>query len=466
MAAEIDPGRQALRSAIQALESGQKADARQYARVAVNLDPRCEQGWLILAGLANPSVGIAYARRALFINPESQRAQAAVRWFEEKLDVEKRVKPPVQETEAVKDSPAEIVVPPKRSPEKGRAALQIGYKARRGGAWRDTWRAFRRHRAAVVGFSLVVLFLIVALGAPLFTPYNPDAGGFEHLREKPMTRFEPTAEKLETCHWKGTFLQDWGCGIFIAGTDAVGRDFYSRIVYATRTSLAVALVASLVSLSIGITFGTISGYTGGQTDEIMMRFVDFLYSLPVFLIVLGIQSFFRLFWRHQEGLMGVIDTLNRNMGGLLFLFVAIGAVNWVGMARLARAMVHSQKGKDYILAARSLGTNEVQIILKHLLPNIIGPLIVLETIAIPGYIFLEATLSFIGLGVHTTTRGGVVGVDLPSWGVMIRDGYPGLRTNPYLVLLPSLALTLLTVAFNFLGDGLRDAIDPRTRKRR
>jgi oligopeptide transport system permease protein len=456
-----EASREALQAAIAAMKSGQRALARQHARRAVNLDPRCEEGWLILAGLADPKVGIAFARRALSINPESQRAKEAVHWFEDKLAAEKTKRPMQEELHQVTGAQTTATI----SRRHARPRVDV-LPAKRVGKWRETWRAFRRHKAAVLGLFLVLVFLLVAIAAPILTPYDPNEGGFEHIREAPLTRFEPAPEKLEACHWSGTFLEDWGCGIFLAGTDRIGRDFFSRIIYATRTSLAVALVASLVSLAIGITFGTISGYAGGQVDEIMMRFVDFLYSLPVFLIVLGIQSFFRLFWRNQEGLLGALDTLNRNMGGLLFLFVAIGAVNWVGMARLARAMVHGQKTQDYILAARSLGASEVQIILKHLLPNIIGPLIVLETIAIPGYIFLEATLSFIGLGVHSATRGGVAGVELPSWGVMIREGYPGLRTSPYLVLLPSLALTILTVAFNFLGDGLRDAIDPRTRKRR
>ncbi|MFN2149538.1 MAG: ABC transporter permease subunit [Anaerolineales bacterium] len=455
---EHEAALEALHAAKRALRQGNLAEARSSARQAAMLDPGLPDAWLILAGLAPPSAGLAYAQRALELAPDNPRAQQAVRWLEAHQAVHRKPEPVIEAAPRVESAAKTEPRPLQRKldePSTPRRGLLI-----------DTWRAFRRHRAAVLGLALVAFFLGLAVFAPIFTPYDPNLGSFEHLREEPLTRFEPAPDVLEQCHWRGTPLESWGCSTFIAGTDRGGRDFYSRMVYAARTSLAVAFVASIVSLSIGITYGTVSGYAGGQVDEIMMRFVDFLYSLPVFLIVLGIQSFFSLYWRSQEGFIGWLDQINRNMGGLLFLFIAIGAVNWVGMARLSRAMVHSQKGKDYILAARSLGANEVQIILRHLLPNILGPLLVMETIAIPGYIFLEATLSFIGLGVHSTIRGGQTGVDLPSWGAMIRDGYAGLRTSPYLVLLPSLALTLLTVAFNFMGDGLRDAIDPRTRKRR
>jgi len=466
MVTEHNAASAALNEAKRALRAGDLGEARSMARKAAMLDPRLVEAWLILAGLANPAAGLAYAQRALELDPDNPVARQAVSWLESRQSPGAPPPAPRPAAAPAASAPATPAPRPKaKAPAARRSDLEEPTTTRRG-LLTDTWRAFRRHRAAVLGLALVGFFLVLAIFAPIFTPYDPGVNMFPHLREEPMTQFEPDPETLEQCHWLGTPLEAVGCTTFIAGTDRAGRDFYSRMVYAARTSLLVAFVASLVSLSIGITYGTVSGYAGGQVDEVMMRFVDFLYSLPVFLIVLGIQSFFSLYWRSQEGFIGWLDQINRSMGGLLFLFIAIGAVNWVGMARLSRAMVHSQKSKDYVMAARSLGANEIQIILRHLLPNILGPLLVMETIAIPGYIFLEATLSFIGLGVHSTTRGGQGGAEIPSWGAMIREGYAGLRTSPYLVLLPSLALTLLTIAFNFMGDGLRDAIDPRTRKRR
>lgn len=189
-----------------------------------------------------------------------------------------------------------------------------------------------------------------------------------------------------------------------------------------------------------------------------MRVVDFLYAIPLLPIIILMQVYFQALGRQgiSEGIAGSLLRLNQSMGGLLFLFVAIGVLNWIGMARLARGQVLVYKNKEFIEAAESVGASQVRIIFKHLLPNIFGPLLIAETLAIPGYIFTEAILSFIGLGVNPP---------IPSWGSMINEGYQGLRSNPHLVLVPGLALTLLTLGFNFFGDGLRDAFDPRMRGR-
>lgn len=216
--------------------------------------------------------------------------------------------------------------------------------------------------------------------------------------------------------------------------------------------MAVALIASIISLALGIAYGTAAGYLGGLFDEVMMRFVDFLYALPVFIVVLGIQSFFRFTFMVQEGFLRTLSELNDAMGGLLFLFIAIGSVSWVSMARLSRAMVHADKQAEYVQAAKAIGAADNRVLTRHILPNILGPLIVVQTLAIPGYIFLEATLSFLGLGVGNAGT---------SWGSMIASGYRAIRSNPHVILVPSAALSLLTLAFNFVGDGLRDAADPR-----
>ncbi len=245
-------------------------------------------------------------------------------------------------------------------------------------------------------------------------------------------------------------------GKFLLGADYLGRDLLSRTIYGARVSLSMALVASMVSIVIGITYGLISGYFGGIVDNIMMRIVDYLYCFPFTIFVILMQVVFKAFSRRGQttGLMGVLIKANSQMGGMLFLFIAIGLLNWIDMARLARGQVLSYKEKEFVEAAKAVGSSNIRIIFRHILPNIIGPCIIRETLTIPAYIFYEAFLSFIGLGVNPPT---------PSWGIMISEGVQGLRSYPFQTFVPALALTITTLAFNFLGDGLRDAFDPRLR---
>lgn len=245
-------------------------------------------------------------------------------------------------------------------------------------------------------------------------------------------------------------------GKFLLGADYLGRDLLSRTLYGARISLSIAFVASIVSLVIGIAYGLISGYFGGIVDNIMMRVVDYLYAFPFTIFIILMQVVFKAFARRGQdtGLMGILTKANSQMGGMLFLFIAIGLLNWIDMARLARGQVLSYKEKEFVEAARAVGASDTRIIFRHLLPNILGPCIVSETLAIPGYIFLEAFLSFIGLGVEPPTA---------SWGIMISEGVQGLRSYPFQTFVPAIALVLTTLAFNFLGDGLRDAFDPRLR---
>lgn len=320
----------------------------------------------------------------------------------------------------------------------------------------DGWRSFRRNRAAVLGAVYLLMVAVIALAAPWITPYGPKVAHISARSQPIGSRFSPREMQLDRCHWYGTPLQELGCSTFLLGSNAEGVDLWSMTVYGARTSMAVALVASATSLIIGISFGTLAGYVGGQVDEVMMRFVDFLYALPVFIVVLGIQSFFRFAFLGEEGFMRLMATWNDQLGGLLFLFIAIGAVNWVSMARMARALVHASKQSQHVEAARAIGASDSRILGRHILPNIVGPLIVVETLAIPGYIFLEATLSFLGVGVGNAGT---------SWGAMISSGYAGIRSAPHIILIPSIALSLLTLAFNFVGDGLRDAADPRLQGR-
>lgn len=319
----------------------------------------------------------------------------------------------------------------------------------------DAWREFRRNKIAVLGTAFVVVVILIALLAPLVAPYHYSTQNLNYTREKPMTGYIVTTDRLPRCHWEGTFLE-WGCTLFVTGSDALGRDLFSRVIYGTRISLSVALAASSVSLIIGFVYGTVSGYAGGRVDDLMMRVVDFFYAVPLLPIIIIMTVYFKALARRGDttGFTGILIQGNQATGGLLFLFIAIGALNWIGMARLARGQVLSYKEKEFVEAAQALGATDSQIIFKHLMPNIIGPLLIAESLALPGYIFLEATLSFIGLGVDPPT---------PSWGAMINEGFAGIRSNPHLVLVPGAALALLTLAFNFMGDGLRDAFDPRLR---
>lgn len=334
--------------------------------------------------------------------------------------------------------------------------LLVDSKAR--SPFESAWREFRRNKLGVAGAVFVVVVIIVAFVAPIVTPYDFYTQNTSNSRAKPLTGYTVSESHAEeNCSWYGTPFE-WGCTLYITGSDALGRDLYSRMIYGTRVSLAVAAIGSTVALVIGIILGTISGYFGGRVDMLIMRLVDFLYAIPLLPIIILMQVYFQALTRQgiTEGIAGSLIRLNQSMGGLLFLFIAIGVLNWIGMARLARGQVLVYKNKEFIEAAESVGASHTRIIFKHLMPNIFGPLLIAETLAIPGYIFTEAILSFLGLGVNPP---------IPSWGSMISDGYAGLRSASHLVLVPGIALTMLTLAFNFLGDGLRDAFDPRMRGR-
>ena len=322
----------------------------------------------------------------------------------------------------------------------------------------DALREFQRNKIAVAGMLFVLFVIFVAVLAPVFAPYGFEVQNLRNNRAKPMEGYDVLESFAEEhCHWYDTPFE-WGCTVFIAGSDALGRDLFSRIIYGTRVSLAVALAASSVSLVIGLIYGTVSGYSGGNVDNMMMRLVDFLYGIPLLPIIILMTVYFNAVSRQgsESPLMIWLIKLDSAAGGLLFVFIAIGALNWLGMARLARGQVLSYKEKEFVEAARALGAGNGHIIFKHLIPNVLGPLLIAESMAIPGYIFLEAALSFIGLGVTPPT---------PSWGAMINEGYSGLKSNPHLVLFPGFALSTLTLAFNFMGDGLRDAFDTRLRGR-
>jgi oligopeptide transport system permease protein len=302
-----------------------------------------------------------------------------------------------------------------------------------------------RNKVAVVSGVYIILLLLAAIFAHLIAPF--DFASQDLLQNNAVPRWmlvvmPKGAENYVTISDK-----------FPLGADHLGRDLLSRTLYGARVSLSFAIAASLVSLVIGTIYGMISGYIGGRVDDIMMRIVDFLYAFPFLVVVILLQTYFKALER--RGGTSFIFTLNDQLGGMFFLFIAIGLIDWIGMARISRGQVLQYKRMEFVEAAHAVGASGTRIMMRHLLPNVLGPLIVAESLNIPGYIFTEAFLSFIGLGVNAPT---------PSWGIMISEAVQGLRSYPNQVLVPAIALSLTTLAFNFLGDGLRDALDPRLKQ--
>jgi oligopeptide transport system permease protein len=273
--------------------------------------------------------------------------------------------------------------------------------------WRDAWLRLRKNRLALFGLGVLGLFITVALLTPWIAPY-----GYAQ-QDLDLGATGPSA-----AHW--------------FGTDIFGRDLLTQIMYGGRVSLAVGFVATAVALLIGVTWGAIAGYAGGRVDAVMMRLVDILYALPFMIFIVLLMVVF-----------------GRNM---LLLFLAIGAVEWLTMARIMRSQVQSLRQQEFVEAAVSLGLSPATIIRRHLVPNALGPIIVYTTLTIPSVMLLEAFLSFLGLGIQPPQT---------SWGLLISYGAETMEEYPWLLLFPGLALTLTLFSLNFLGDGLRDALDVR-----
>jgi oligopeptide transport system permease protein len=283
------------------------------------------------------------------------------------------------------------------------------------GLWTDAWRRFRRNRLAVGSLAFVILLITLAVIAPIL----------EHFG----ILQDPTAQDVAN-NYLGP-----GAPHHILGTDDLGRDVLSKVIFGSQVSLSIGILVQAIVLLIGGTIGLVAGYFGGWLDNLLMRFTDIMYAFPDLLFVLII-----------------VAALGPT---LLNIFVAIGLVSWVGLARLVRGQVLSIKEKEYVEAANAAGSSPAKIILKHLLPNSLGPVIVTLTFGIPAAIFTEAVLDFLGVGLRPPQ---------PTWGVMVFEGYAAVDAYPYLVIIPCVALSMTMLAFNFIGDGLRDALDPRMRR--
>jgi oligopeptide transport system permease protein len=285
--------------------------------------------------------------------------------------------------------------------------------------WMDARRRLFKNRAALASMAILTFIALLALLAPLLSPYAYDEVNYD------IIACAPNWWPLEAaCRAPG----------HIFGTDAVGRDLFVRVLFGARVSLAVGLVATMVSLVIGVLYGAVAGYAGGRLDGLMMRVVDVLYSLPFIFFVIILMVMF-----------------DRNF---ILLFVAIGAVEWLTMARIVRGQTLSIKQKEFIEAARAAGVSPFGIIIRHVIPNVAGPVMVYVTLTVPGVILTESFLSFLGLGIQEP---------LTSWGVLISDGADQMETAPWMLLFPALFMAATLFCFNFIGDGLRDALDPKDR---
>ncbi len=277
--------------------------------------------------------------------------------------------------------------------------------------WYDAWLVLKRNRAAMFAlFTLVAMGALVVVG-PWLSPFSFDYTDWEAVSAAPS---------LADGH--------------IFGTDGLGRDLFVRTLHGGRISLLVGIVATSVSLLIGISYGAVAGYVGGRVDQVMMRIVDILYALPFMFLVILLMVFFGR--------------------SIVLIFIAIGAINWLDMARIVRGQTLSLKNREFIEAARAGGVSTSRIIRRHIVPNLLGVVVVYVTLTIPQVILVESFLSFLGLGVQEP---------MTSWGALVNEGASEMEVAPWMLIFPALFLTVTLFCFNFLGDGLRDALDPRDR---
>jgi len=277
--------------------------------------------------------------------------------------------------------------------------------------WVDAWHRLLKNRAAVISAVIMFIMLLIVLVGPMLSPWEGDFTDWDNTASPPS---------IETRHW--------------FGTDAVGRDILVRTLEGGRISLLVGLVATLVSLAIGVTYGAVAGYYGGFTDRIMMRLVDIIYALPFMFFVILLMV---VFGRH-----------------IVLIFVAIGAVNWLDMARIVRGQTLGLKNTEFVEAARACGVDHEAIIRRHIIPNLLGVVMVYVTLTIPQVILVESFLSFLGLGVQEP---------MSSWGALVNDGAQDMESAPWTLVFPAVFLTVTLYCFNYIGDGMRDALDPKDR---
>ena len=273
--------------------------------------------------------------------------------------------------------------------------------------YRDAWNRLKKNKMAIASFFLLVIIALIAVFAPLIAPYDPYTQDLSRINEPPSSD-----------HW--------------FGTDDVGRDLFSRVVYGTRISMLVGVVCEAICVPVGVILGALAGYFGGWVDAVISRIIEIFASFPTILFAIAVMF-----------ILGP---------GIMNIFIAIGVIGWTGLARMIRGQIMQLKEKEFVEAARASGASNMKIIFRHLIPNCLSTIIVVITLDIPGDIMLESTLSFVGLGVQPPD---------PSWGSMISEGRKFIRQNVWYSFFPGLAIMLVVLAFNTLGDGVRDALDPK-----
>jgi oligopeptide transport system permease protein len=290
------------------------------------------------------------------------------------------------------------------------------------GLWRDAFGRLRKNRLAMLGLIVVIFLFFIAIFGPYLAPYpyqEQDIQAVLHNGGRPLPPLSPG---------------------HILGTDQIGRDLLSRLMDGARISMSVAIVVQIVVLLIGVPIGALAGWFGGRMDNVLMRFTDVMYAFPDLLFIILLSVAFRE------------TPFGQAMDGLLLVFVAIGLTSWVTVARLVRGQMLALKETEFVEAARAIGVSDRRIVTKHLLPNGMGPIIVAVTLGIPAAVLAEATLAYIGIGVQAPRA---------SWGSLVAEGQKVLRSDPHLVVFPALCIAVALISFTFLGDGLRDALDPK-----
>jgi oligopeptide transport system permease protein len=288
--------------------------------------------------------------------------------------------------------------------------------------WRDAFGRLRKNKLSMIGLVMVIFLAVVAIFGTFLAPYNYQDQDLKAIVANHSQPLPPLT------------------GGHILGTDQIGRDLLSRLMDGARISMSVAIVVQIVVLLIGVPIGALAGWFGGRTDNILMRFTDVMYAFPDLLFIILLSVVFRE------------TPIGHAMDGLLLVFVAIGLTSWVTVARLVRGQMLALKETEFVEAARAIGVSDTRIVTRHLLPNGIGPIIVAITLGIPAAILAEATLAYIGIGVQAPRA---------SWGSLIADGQQVIRSSPWLDFFPAICIAVALISFTFLGDGLRDALDPK-----
>lgn len=318
---------------------------------------------------------------------------------------------------------------------KAMADLQLTKPSR--SPWQEAWARVFRNKASVLGLIIIVFFLVLVIFAPQIAPHNP-------LEFNSGQDFLPPV-------WVDDYAGKSGSPEFLLGTDTLGRDVLSRVIYGARVSMLVGFLPTIIILSVGATVGMLAGYYGGRLDNILMRLTDVMYGFPDLLFFIIAIVALRDTW------------LGKMMNGLALLFVALAIINWVGVARIVRGQVLSLKGKEFIEAARCIGVKDSRIMLRHLLPNTLGPIVVVAAFTIPNMIITEAILGYLGLGLRPATD--LSSFFVTSWGALLLEGQTAINAQPFMLLAPAFCVALVVLSFTFLGDGLRDALDPQMRGR-